>query len=413
MSAVLNPVTANEYGAPGAVERLNWQTPLSVRYEDMLRSSVDWLWEVDERIRFTYVSPPIASCLGVPAKQLIGCDLFGIAGGEQPANGGVYAAVEARRAFRAEEAVLDAGGGHHALCRLTGLPFYDIAGRFAGYRGTGTAIDKSAPHANGHGDDAETNRQLMDVLEAALARKDELELERSESAQGSVQSRLVAVAHELRTPLAAIIGFAETLRDRHFGDDPDRYAEYGGNIHYSAVHMLELVENLMAMAGTAQPGQNSADAREIVAGSVCMLEGRAAGAGVELASEIPSDLPRVKGEPRALRQIVLNLLSNAIAFTPPGGRAGVAGRRAADGTVELAVWDTGIGIPEQEHERIFDYAYRVEHDAPTLTRSGSGLGLALSRDLARALGGDINVASEPGRGSRFTLRLPAAALVDP
>ena len=414
MSSTLDRVADQDFDALSAVREQEWQTPLSVRYEDMLRSAVDWMWESDEQLRFTYVSPPIAHSLGVPAPRLTGCPLFDvIADADEPSAVSLLAATDAYRAFRVEAIALEAGGGRRPRCRLTGTPFYDIAGRFAGYRGTGTLIGRSGSQAEPPRPDDEARGQLMEMLEAALARKDQLELEMSDSGQRSFQARLVAVAHELRTPLGAILGFAETIRDRHFGDDMGRYVEYGGNIHYSAVHMLELVDSLMAMAdieaGERGHASDALDAREVVAGSLSMLNVRAAGAGVNLVNDLPSDLPPVRGERRALRQIILNLLSNAITFTPPGGRAGVSGRRADNGAVEIVVWDTGIGIAENEQAKIFDYAYRVSPAVSGLDRPGSGLGLAISRDLARSMGGDITVDSQPDHGSRFTVRLPEGA----
>ncbi len=410
MSSTLDRAADHDIDTLSAFREQDWQMPLSVRYEDMLRSAVDWMWESDERLRFTYVSPSIANSLGVPAKQLIGCPLFDVvADANESSAVSLLASTGAHRAFRTEEIALEAGGGRRPLCRITGTPFYDIAGRFAGYRGTGTLIGRSGSKDESPQPDDEANEPLMEMLEEALARKDQLEMEMSDSGQRSFQARLVTVAHELRTPLGAILGFAETIRDRHFGDDMVRYMDYGGNIHYSAVHMLELVDSLMVMADI-EAGQHShvsdaLDATEIVAGSVSMLNVRAAGAGVNLINDVPDDLPAVRGDRRALRQIILNLLSNAITFTPPGGRAGVTGRRGDPDTVEIVVWDTGIGISEDEQAKIFDYAYRVSPAVSGLDRPGSGLGLAISRDLARSMGGDITVDSEPDHGSRFTVRL--------
>lgn len=412
MSSTLDPVVDRDIEISDNAQPQDWQTPLSVRYEDMLRSAVDWMWESDDQLRFTYISPSIASSLGIPAKQLVGCPLLDVvAEPDTPATNNVLAATDARRAFRVENAALEAG--RSAICRLTGTPFYDIAGRFAGYRGTGTSIGRPISQALPSSADDEASGQLMEMLEAALARKDQLELELSEAGQRSFHARLVAVAHELRTPLGSILGFAETIRDKHFGEDMGRYVEYGGNIHYSAVHMLELVDNLMAMSNIDADDESGTreelDVHEIVAGSISMLNVRATGAGVNLVNDMPTELPLVHGERRALRQIILNLLSNAITYTPPGGRAGVSGRRSEDGAVEIVVWDTGIGIAEGDQARIFDYAYRVPATVSGLDRPGSGLGLAISRDLARSLGGDITVASEPDHGSRFTVYLPEGA----
>ena len=129
--------------APDAAQREARLSRLSLRYNDMLRSAVDWLWETDSRLNLTYVSPSIATTLGVPAQMLIGrslLHLFGLEEGEH-ASGRMAAAVAARRPFRDEHFVLDAGEGLKTSYRVTGVPYYnETAGRFAGYRGTGTAI---------------------------------------------------------------------------------------------------------------------------------------------------------------------------------------------------------------------------------------------------------------------------------
>ena len=107
-----------------------------------------------------------------------------------------------------------------------------------------------------------------------------------------------------------------------------------------------------------------------------------------------------------MRQIFLNLLSNGIKYTRPGGAVGVEAEPASDGMLTIVVWDTGIGIPLDEQEKIFQRTYRVP-GAANADKSGSGLGLSISRDLARSMGGDITVLSKPGHGARFSVRLPA------
>jgi signal transduction histidine kinase len=112
----------------------------------------------------------------------------------------------------------------------------------------------------------------------------------------------------------------------------------------------------------------------------------------------------VTGERHALRQILLNLLTNAIKFTPAGGTVGVEWQAPDTTALDLTVWDTGVGIDPKEQERVFERSYRARQRG--LERPGSGLGLAIARDLARAMGGDITIESRPGAGSRVTLRLP-------
>lgn len=381
---------------------------LSLRYNDMLRSSVDWLWETDSELGLIYVSPPIASALGVPAQVLIGRGLYHLLGLKEGELAGspIAAAIAARRPFRDAHFLLAGSSNGDLGHRITGVPFYDgNTGAFAGYRGTGTA----ARHVNDHADgDAEAAVRLLQLLEAALARKDQLEWELSQAGDQAFQTRLAGIAHELRTPLNAIIGFAQVIQERHLGDDPVRYQDYARNIHESGLHMLEVVNDLLDLARIDAGHQNleseSLDVETIAASALRMLADKAQEAEVLLVNEIPAGLPKIRGERHALRQILLNLLTNAIKYTPSGGSAGVEIQTDGASMLTVTVWDTGVGIALDEQERVFERAYRVPQTG--LDRPGSGLGLAISRNLARAMGGDITIASNPGKGSRVTLRLP-------
>ena len=117
---------------------------------------------------------------------------------------------------------------------------------------------------------------------------------------------------------------------------------------------------------------------------------------------------RVLGDPMACTQILVNLLSNAVKFTPAGGSVGLETLVGPDATLRISVWDTGIGIPADEQAQIFEDSYRATAVTGTGGPAGLGLGLAISRDLARAMGGDITVSSQPGQGARFILSLPLA-----
>ncbi len=407
-SETIGDLGERDSDAPNASQREARLSRLNLRYSDMLRSAVDWLWETDARLSLTYVSPSIATTLGVPAQMLIGrslLHLFGLEEGEC-ASGSMAAAIAARRSFRDEHFVLDAGDGLKTSYRVTGVPYYSEAtGRFAGYRGTGTAIPESSDTAT---EDSETAGQLLEMLEAALVSKDQLEWELSRAGDDSLQIRLAGIAHELRTPLNAIIGFAEVIKERQLGDDWKRYQDYARNIHESGLHLLEVVNDLIDLAridsGHKTLQAERLDVEPIVGSALRMLEDKAQEAGVRLVNDLTSGTPWVSGERHALRQILLNLLTNAIKFTPAGGTVGVEWRAPDTATLELIVWDTGVGIDPKEQERIFERAYRAPQQE--LDRPGSGLGLSISRNLARAMGGDITIESRPGEGSRVTLQLP-------
>ncbi len=384
-------------------------TPAVTRHSDMLRSAVDWHWETDTQLELTYISPSIAAVVEVPAQLLIGRNLYALLRLREGdlALARLRDAVAARRPFRDQVFGIVAGDQARRAYRITGVPFYDPAsGRFTGYRGTGSAF----PEGAGGPGDADAASQLLDMLEAALARKDQLEWELSNSGGLAFQSRLASIAHELRTPLNAIMGFAEVIKDRHLGDDLARYQDYARNIHESGLHLLDVINGLLDMARTDASAEISdseeLDVAEVAASVLRMLEDRAEEAKVVLINDIVADEPQIRAERRAVRQILINLLANAIKYTPPGGAAGIESRCDGETSLALTVWDTCVGIAPEDQEKVFERSYRVEHSG--LERPGNGLGLAISRDLARAMGGDIIVASSPGEGSRMTLWLPLA-----
>ena len=390
-----------------------WLMNLNLSYEDMLRSAVDWLWESNAQLGFTQVST-LDGDIPLPPPLQIGGNLLELQDLAEPASDAPSMAelLDAREAFRGiTVAIGDAGdepdGGQRY--RLSGVPLYDRRnGAFLGYRGTGCLADEAEPDVPAP---AEPDNRLLGLLEQALSRKDQLEWELSKAGHKTFEARLESIAHELRTPLNAIIGFAEIIKTRALGNDLERYVNYGNDIYDSGVHMVALVNNLIDLAridSRQDPLQHELlDAREVVASALRMLEEQAADKGIKLVNHLNQELPALRSERQALRQIFLNLLSNGIKYTRSGGAVGVESEISREGAVSIVVWDTGIGIPLEEQEKVFQRTYRVQ-GAANAGKPGSGLGLAISRDLARAMGGDITVLSRPGQGARFTVRLPAA-----
>jgi len=390
------------------------------RYEDLLRASVDWYWETDAAGRLAGLSQSVISSLGQAPYSLVGQDFIGLAeaavdatdsktrndGNDRAVTGTTEFAncLASRRAFRQLPlALLDTEGQAVALL-LSGVPYYTPDGRFAGFRGTaqrGTADLRARQ-------DSETNKRLLRLLEAALNRKDELENERQAMIGQIDWTRIGAMAHELRTPLNAILGFAEIIRDRRFGDDQGRYQEYAGLIHDSGRHLLDVVQNLLELADKERKNGDSEsefiDPLKVASFVLIVLEEEAAHSGVALVNRLPDSLPQIAGERRALRQILINLLTNGLKYTAPGGEVSLSADAVADDALHFRVRDSGIGIAADELAKIFERHYRVPEAEDF--EGGKGLGLAISRELARGLGGDITVESTPGRGSCFTLSLP-------
>jgi signal transduction histidine kinase len=246
---------------------------------------------------------------------------------------------------------------------------------------------------------------------------------------------LANVSHELRTPLNAIVGFVDLLRDGVYGDLSPRQAPPVERIAASATHLRHLVDQVLDIAkiaaGRLEVHAETIVLRPFVLNVVSELEPLITERGLSLSIAIGASLPRVRTDPTHLRQILVNLIGNAIKYTPAGGiaiRARLAGVPAPEGVrhpspedptllsrspdrrkmwVAVQVIDTGIGISPADQERIFDEFEQVNAGprSDSMER-GTGLGLAISRRLARLLGGEISVDSQLGKGSTFTIWLP-------
>jgi signal transduction histidine kinase len=252
--------------------------------------------------------------------------------------------------------------------------------------------------------------QLQDYT-GSLERKVAEKTAEIETANRHKSEFLANVSHELRTPLNAILGFSEALDERLFGELNARQAQYVRDIHDSGRHLLALINDLLDLskveAGRLDLEPAPVDVPALVEGAMQMVAARASAAGVRLTVDIEPDVGVWRGDARRLHQILLNLLSNAVKFTPAGGDVRVRAAHAAGG-LAIAVADTGVGIAPEQMQRLFA-PFAQARSRGLRGEEGTGLGLALSRRLAELHGGRLQVDSAPGRGSTFTLWLPAQA----
>ncbi|HEX3406309.1 MAG TPA: HAMP domain-containing sensor histidine kinase [Caulobacteraceae bacterium] len=222
------------------------------------------------------------------------------------------------------------------------------------------------------------------------------------------KSRFLAnMSHELRTPLNAIIGFSDIMRSRLFGPLEGRYAEYAALIHESGGHLLDLINDVLDMskieAERYDLSLEAFDAREAVAAALRLTRVQADTARIALRGALPPEPLEVNADRRALKQIVLNLVSNALKFTPTGGQVNVIARAHED-MLEIIVADTGVGIAPTDLERLgrpFEQAGGADQRA-----MGTGLGLSLVRAFAELHGGAMTIKSRLGEGTAVSIKLP-------
>ncbi|MDE2183096.1 MAG: PAS domain-containing sensor histidine kinase [Alphaproteobacteria bacterium] len=236
--------------------------------------------------------------------------------------------------------------------------------------------------------------------------------ERAESANKAKSRFLANMSHELRTPLNAVIGFTDLMRQRTFGPlGNERYEEYATLIYDSGQLLLDLISDMLDMArieaGKLELNLENVDLSGTVEDCVRMMRDRAENNGLELTVSAPKQQLFPVADKRAVKQVLLNLLTNAIKFTPAGGHVGVS-VRTADGFATITVRDTGIGIPAEDLPRLGNPFEQVNGD-PMLAKSGSGLGLALVRALMEKHGGRLQIDSEEGVGTEVTVAFPMNA----
>lgn len=247
---------------------------------------------------------------------------------------------------------------------------------------------------------------ILRMRDAQNVRDSRDEAERASAAKSQF---LGMMSHELRTPLNAVLGYAELLLLETRGPINESQREQLERIQASARHQLELVDELLTYtrleAGREEPRLMRIDAGRVVLDAAEFVRPQAEEKGLDLVVDLPDEPMEITTDPARLRQIAINLAANATKYTDEG-KVEISSKME-DGSFTLKVHDTGPGIPPEKLDYIFEPFTRVD-ESNTRQTTGSGLGLAIARRLANLLGGELAVKSEPGRGSTFTLHLPAS-----
>ncbi len=242
-------------------------------------------------------------------------------------------------------------------------------------------------------------REAKEVAEATSRQKSEF---------------LARISHELRTPLNAIMGFSEVMRLERFGEiKNDKYRGYVNDIHSSGGLLLSLINDLLDLskveAGQLELNFTAVDLSDTADGAIKMLQEAATGARVVIRKAMPGDLPNVVADQRSMRQIMLNILSNAIKFTDPGGQVIVSAQMNKTGELKLRVKDTGIGMNAEQLRDALEPFKRVMTEGREV--QGTGLGLPLTKALAEANRTKFDISSEPRKGTLIELTFPTTRVL--
>ncbi len=246
---------------------------------------------------------------------------------------------------------------------------------------------------------------------AQLARDLEAARRQAEAANRAKSSFLASMSHELRTPLNAVIGFADIMHQRLFGPlGNPRYEEYVASIQQSGQHLLSLINDILDMsrieAGRFELHEERLEIDDVVRDCLALVDVQARGKGVTVRRGKRHDGVELWGDDRALRQMLLNLLSNGVKFTSQGGEVSIEYGTNPDGWFEIVVRDSGIGMNETEVNRAFEPFARSGNQMVRQQFTGTGLGLPITRRLIELHGGRIQVVSRLGEGTGVTLRFP-------
>lgn len=360
------------------------------RFRTFAESSSDWMWEMDREFRLVYLSDRFEEITGIPVDSVLGLTRWEITNADTSSTLWQQHThdLKMHRPFRDFVHEVKAVGGDYIWIRTNGTPIFGPGGTFQGYRGTATNI---------------TAQRMAEML------RDQALVDAERASQAKTEF-LATMSHEFRTPLNAILGFSEVLREQMFGPlGSTSYQGYANDIHQSGQHMLALINEILDFSAV-EAGKRELSIESIVLEDLFNDCRRNIGAmaeenGVTLSIEPPPrSAPPLVADRRAIFQILLNLLSNAVKFTDEGGAVTLYAHREEEGW-RIGVQDTGVGISEEQLPMITEPFQQAQNNAHVAT-TGHGLGLAIVNALVRAHNGNLSIDSIQDKGTLVSFIIP-------
>jgi PAS domain S-box-containing protein len=342
----------------------------------------------DEQLRFAFLNEAFCKLLGRPHGSLIGLTDYEVVPPEQAA---IFQEVDRK--------VLATGVSHESEEKLTGADGVEF---WLFTRKSTVTVRSGERYVVGVISDITARKRMeKDLIAAKL---------QAEDANRAKSTFLANMSHELRTPLNAVIGFAEIIKNELLGaiNEP-RYRDYAGDIHSSGKRLLQLINDILDMtkveAGTYQLREDVCDLAKLVGDAIALVQNLAIQNELTVRVDIPDDIPFLFADERGVRQLLVNVLSNAIKFTPKGGDVAVSGRLDPDGAIALAVVDTGIGMAQDDIPQALS-PFRQLEGSHGRKYEGTGLGLSLIKAMLDLHEGSLHVDSKLGAGTTVTAKFP-------
>jgi PAS domain S-box-containing protein len=384
-------------------------------FVEFAESASDWFWEYDEsfiivRISKRFFEIVLAEPEDIIGKARVDVKFLNPKGSEQKWQRHQQI-LELHQPFRNYEYEVMGRDGKPRWLSINGVPSFDVHGKFLGYRGTGsdiTLIHQAREELN------QLNRTLESrVLERTMAL--EAEKERAEHASFAKTEFLANMSHELRTPLNAINGFSQILKEEMFGKQTNqKYVDYASDINAASGHLLSLITDILDVskveAGEFELDESIVNVDAVISASLRLISGKARGKFIYPDVELDPDVAEIHADERIMKQILINMLGNAVKFTEENGRISIAAKLEDNRGLTISIRDNGAGIADRDLDRVFEPFGQVR-ESSEIAHEGTGLGLPLARRFMEMHGGTLALESQLGIGTTVLLSFPPARTI--